>query len=338
MKYQALLLVIILLFSVWVLQVSDAGQDALSERGPVLLGSAQDVVHTPETGAQTGTEKDVSSSLQQNEIPASVLAGSSQSVLSSSDAVAQSFIETRVPITQECVVADASIFLVKNLSTEEVIFERNSYNRWPIASVTKLMSALVVSERMNLADTLFVTQEARDAVGEYYSFEVGDQYSVQDLLRAMLVFSSNDAAYALADTLNREAFDDFMNAKAKEIGMSQTSFFEPSGLSYLNQSTASDVYLLLRYLSHIHPSLLDITRMQSVILTELESGKKKTFQNIDFFAGQKEFLGGKTGYIEESGGNLVTIFQKGDTMYFVAVLGSDDRFGDVENLYRCLGE
>lgn len=338
MKYQAFLLVIILLVSVSVLRVSDAGQDTLSDRGPVLLGSAQTLTHSLEVDIQTSTQKDIFSSPEQNDPPATALAHSSERVLSSGDAVAQSFIETRVPTTQECVVADASVFLVKNLSTEEVIFERNSYNRWPIASVTKLMSALVVSERLNMDNTFFVTQEAHEAVGEYYSFGVGERYSVQDLLRAMLVFSSNDAAYVLADALGREAFVDFMNAKAKEIGMSQTSFFEPSGLSYLNQSTASDVYLLLRYLSHMYPSLLDITRMQSTALTELESGKKKIFQNIDFFAGQKDFLGGKTGYIEESGGNLVTIFQKDGTMYFVAVLGSDNRFGDVENLYNCLGQ
>lgn len=339
MKYQALLLIVIILVSVSLIQAGDARpQDAVSQN-PVLVGSAKNVAQSLEAQAKTDSQDEMSlTNESQSLVPPPATVQEQETLTPSGEVVAHSFIETKSLPSQECVAVDASIYLVKNISTEEVMFEKNSYNRWPIASVTKLMSALIASQEVDQDNVITITKEMEEAVGVYHSFAEGDRYSVADLLRAMLVFSSNDAAYALADTVGKDAFVSKMNAKAKELGMSQTSFFEPSGLSYLNQSTARDVYLLLRYIHRVEPSILEMTRKQTVTLLERSSGEKKTFKNIDVFAGQKDFLGGKTGYIDESGGNLVTLFGKNGTMYFVAVLGSDDRFADVENLYHCLGQ
>jgi len=157
-----------------------------------------------------------------------------------------------------------------------------------------------------------------------------------DMIKSGMVFSSNDATFALSKYLGQDKFIQKMNDKAKEIGMSQTSFYEPSGLSYLNQSTIYDLETLLNFIYNKYPSILEFTRQKTVSIKELTSGKSKIYNNINQFAGRKEFVGGKTGYIDQSGGNLVTLFQKNGKLSFIGVLGSQDRFADVDRLFKCI--
>ncbi len=191
-------------------------------------------------------------------------------------------------------------------------------------------------ENLNLSSVVEITQEAISASEGFSTLAVKEKYSVEDLLEASLVFSSNDASYALAQSLGQDIFVKKMNDKAKEIGMSQTSFTEPSGLSYLNQSTANDLTTLLSYTYRNHPLVLNMTRQKTASIKEMVSKKTKRFTNINSFAGQSNFFGGKTGFIDQSGGNLVTLFSKDGNMFFVGVLGSQDRFGEVSKLLECI--
>jgi len=235
-----------------------------------------------------------------------------------------------------CADIGVSIFFVQPLDGDSAIIEHNSDNRWPIASITKLMSSLVASDGMDPATPVTITQWVRDQVGVYASFGVGSTLSVNDLVRSALVASSNDAAYALAESYGYDAFIAQMNDRANALGMSQTTFFEPSGLSYLNQSTARDLVALLRYLYHQRPSLLETTRKKSISVRDLTKGKYVTLFSTDSFAGQSTFYGGKTGYIDESGQNLVGIFKVDGTLFAAVVLGSNDRFGDMQTLLDCV--
>ncbi len=230
----------------------------------------------------------------------------------------------------------AKIFMAKDLNQGTVILGQNINQRWPIASISKLMTTVIASENMSPTTTITITQEMIDATQGNAYFAAGQKYTVSDLIRAALVFSSNDAAYALADTYGRAAFVAKMNQKAQDLLMTQTSYFEPSGLSYLNQSTAQNLSLLMRYIYAHHPELLAITRMRSITLHDLASGKNKTFSNIDYFAGNAQFIGGKTGYIDQSGENLITLFTlKGGNPIMLLVLSSPDRFTETQQLLSC---
>jgi D-alanyl-D-alanine carboxypeptidase len=217
----------------------------------------------------------------------------------------------------------------------DILYTRNISQRWPIASITKLMTAVIAMERYDPSVTVMIDAEDIEKSEGFPTFSAGTALSVNDMVRSLLVGSSNDAAFALADLMGQTEFVGRMQAKAQELGMSQTTFFEPSGLSYLNQSTASDLYLLVRYIQQYHPYLFESTKLKTITVRDTGQQKNKTVANVDIFAGRKDFLGGKTGFIDQSGGNLVTLFRSNNATVFLVVLGSADRFGETEKLLAC---
>jgi len=228
----------------------------------------------------------------------------------------------------------AQVFLKRLLNTNVDLAEQKIENRWPVASLTKLMTALVVIERTDLDSEIIISDNAVNQDGAIGDFKAGEKYKAEDLLKAALVLSSNDAATALAETLGIDNFVSEMNKKALELGMENTKFVDSTGLSYLNQSTANDLAKLVNYIYFDRPEILKITTEKKISITELNSGKVKPFYSINEFAGELSFLGGKTGFINESRGNLISVFQddSGRGPILIIVLGSDDRFGDTKIL------
>jgi D-alanyl-D-alanine carboxypeptidase len=189
---------------------------------------------------------------------------------------------------------EATSFAAVDLIDGTVLAGEKVAVQLPVASVTKLMTALVVLEYFNLE------HQVRTPRGALVSTTVprlatGRSYSVYDLLHLLLLESSNEAAEALAAALGREQFIDLMNKKAAAIGMTRTSFIDPSGLGVGNSSTAEDLYALGKYLYDNHRFILKVTNN-----TAQEDGQGVlTFRNIQNFnrvAGvQNPFLGGKVG-------------------------------------------
>jgi D-alanyl-D-alanine carboxypeptidase len=214
------------------------------------------------------------------------------------------------------------------------LFDLNSQVRWPIASLTKLLTAAVVAENIGWEKPVSVSEKAWNTEGTAGSLLPGEVYKSGDLIKAMLVVSSNDAAAALAEFYGEENFLEAMRQKALALGISEASFVDPTGLSFLNQASAADLVKLTKYILIKHPELLEITRQKSVELLEVNSGQKKTLTNINLFAGQSDFLGGKTGFIDASGSNLISVFQYQNRKIIIIVLGTDDRFGQTELLYN----
>jgi D-alanyl-D-alanine endopeptidase (penicillin-binding protein 7) len=231
--------------------------------------------------------------------------------------------------TSSCLI-QAPLYGVYDIGAGRVVFGQDVDHRWPIASITKLMTAIVASKYMDGDLLISITDEDQENTEV-----VGSSYTARDLIKAALVVSSNDATYALARSFGYDAFINRMNEEARMLGMSETSFFDPSGLSYLNQSTLSDLSSLMGYLYRSHNSLLEITRQKAVSIFDQTHKKTITLSNIDYFAGEKDFLGGKTGRITQSGENLITLFSYDDAVWMVGVLGSADRFGDIRTLLRC---
>jgi len=214
-------------------------------------------------------------------------------------------------------------------------FSWETTKRWPIASITKLMTAVVVSERMQATDVVEMTPEMLAADG-YSGFIKGQKYKVSDLEKAMLVISSNDAAYALAIHYGQADFIAAMNQKARDLRMTNTHYVDPAGLSAQNQSTVNDLVILSGYVRGYHPDIFNETKKNSDTIVEKRTGKRRILVNINEFAGKKDFLGGKTGTTPESGENLLSVFNIAGEAKTIIVLGDKNRYAETQKIISSL--
>jgi D-alanyl-D-alanine carboxypeptidase len=232
------------------------------------------------------------------------------------------------------VVDEAS--LVADLKSGTVFFGANPDTRWPLASVTKLMTAVLVADDLNLSQKVTIPPEAIAVDPSQQTLTAGETFTVSDLLHLLLLPSSNVAAEALADYYGRTRFIAQMNAKAASWGMTNTHYDDPSGLSAGNQSTPDDLLLLAQKIYADYPQILAITRTPQVTATDLSSGKNITVRSINNFAGRADFIGGKTGYTDEAAGNLLSIFKYEGRPILIIVMGTSDdqRFDNTLMLYN----
>ena len=227
----------------------------------------------------------------------------------------------------------AKAAVAKDLDSGVDMYRSNTAERWALASLTKLMSAVVASEELGTDSSIVISEKAMSTEGVSGNFRVNEVYSSGDLIKAMLVVSSNRAAMAIADSIGVLQFVDKMQMKANSLGMENTAFAEPTGLSFMNQGTVEDLEKLVRYIYVRHPELLEISRRESVRLKELIRGEEREILNINAFAhSRQDFFGGKTGYTDQAGGNLITILEHEGRRILYIVLGTDDRFGQTELL------
>ena len=230
----------------------------------------------------------------------------------------------------------SKVILIKyfnpSLGPDQIIFELNPEKRWPIASLTKLMTAVVAFEKMNLDKEIVMTEKVVATEGTAGECEVGEVFKLRDLIKVMLVSSSNDAAMAIAEDFGGRDFVNEMQKKAAELKMFSTTYLEPTGLSFINQSTASDLAKLMNYIYFKHPEILEISRQKEIEILDLKSGKKRKILTVNRFAGAPDFIGGKTGYIDEAGRNLISFFEINGKTVLSIVLGSDDSFKETEKL------
>ncbi len=218
-------------------------------------------------------------------------------------------------------LSSARAVLVSDLLTGETYFSLNPDKRWPSASITKLMTAVAVFQKNSLNTPI-----------DGGSILAGEKYTVYDLLEKMLISSSNEVAEALATFYGYSDFMASMNGVAKEWGLNETFFKDPVGISVSNQATAFDLQRMVRKIYDFYPDVLKITRRKSADVTEINSGRKQKVLSNNEFAGQVDFLGGKTGYTEDAGENLVSIFSYNNRPLLIIILGTQDRFGETENL------
>jgi len=239
----------------------------------------------------------------------------------------------RVPIN---LPVNAPVILVKYLSSQTDILEKNSRQNWPLASITKLMTAATVIENMDLNQKITLNEKAVSQEGIAGNFRIGEIFTAADLLKATLVVSSNDATAALVNSFGENEFMEIMRKKTRELNMSQTVFVDATGLSHLNQSTAEDLTKLIRYIYFSHPEILKITAQKQVEITEGKSKIKRRLLNINEFAGRNDFLGGKTGFTDEAGGNLVSLFRYQNQPLVIIVFGAEKRFEETIKIYDYL--
>lgn len=229
---------------------------------------------------------------------------------------------------------NAAAITVSIADNNENIFAYHENIRRPLASLTKIMTAIAALENIGAQKLVTITADDILPDGDAGGFKPGETFSVQDLIISMFTVSSNDAASALARFYGTKDFIDAMQRKAAELGMSDTTFFDPTGLTTLNQSTATDLQKLIAYALAKYPQIFNISRQKENAIVDTRSGIKRILKNINTFAGLPYFLGGKTGYTDEAHGNLVSLFDIRGNKILIIVLGTDDRFGETEKLYN----
>lgn len=246
-----------------------------------------------------------------------------------------------------------SVF-VWDIQTRRKLYGYNEQERLPLASVAKMMMAVVASEALPL-DTQ-ITIAPVDLMNEGDSgLYAGEQWAFADLLNLTLVASSNDGASAIAGVagasmirhattsnpyISKKLFIEKMNAKAHDIGLDNTYFSNESGLD-LNSLTggaygsARDMGMLFEYILNKHPKLFSATSYAKFDVSSKSNivhHVANTNAGVEHIAG---FIGSKTGYTDLAGGNLVVVVDIGvNHPVVIAVLGStrDGRFTDVEKL------
>jgi D-alanyl-D-alanine endopeptidase (penicillin-binding protein 7) len=223
----------------------------------------------------------------------------------------------------------------------EVLFSQGDDRIVPIASITKLMSAMVILELQPDWKKSVTIESGDNALAGIQYLHVGDRLSAEETFKVMLVGSANNAAMALSRSLgvSRETFVARMNSKARELGLFHTAFTDPTGYAPENVSTSLDV-ARLAYAALERPEIREaLTRTEFVVRTYAGAERRVPATNelLQSFLNEGEFtiVGGKTGYTEEAGYTLVLRARKGDADVIAVTLGSatsEDRFQDAKSL------
>jgi serine-type D-Ala-D-Ala carboxypeptidase (penicillin-binding protein 5/6) len=232
--------------------------------------------------------------------------------------------------------ASARAFLVVNPASGEVLAQRGSWARTPIASITKLMTVLVALDHADWDDVVRV-RSAAAAIGEStVNLRVGERITVGDLVKAALIQSANDAAVALADHVgkgDRDAFVAMMNEKADELGLERTHFVRPDGLDAAgHHSTAQDVTTLAQAAMRV-PHIRAVVRKR----TDSIAGGRRLHTWNDLLGQFGGLYGVKTGHTTAAGWCEVAAVRRYGVTLYTTVLGSptrSQRNADLASLLR----
>lgn len=230
----------------------------------------------------------------------------------------------------------AKAFIVADLSSGDIYAEKDADTARPIASISKLFTALVARETIRDDRTMTVTHDDQSQTeGVPGSIRAGESFTVDELLYPLLMESNNSAAYTLARYEGAEQFIQRVNEKVHALGMSATKLDDPSGLSPNNMSSPRDLVTLLRHINTYHSLLFHITDARTKTL-RAENGRTYGFSNFNHFAGDEGFVGGKTGFIAEAGQTYAGVFEvpteTGTSSIAIVVLASEDRKRDTAAL------
>jgi serine-type D-Ala-D-Ala carboxypeptidase (penicillin-binding protein 5/6) len=228
---------------------------------------------------------------------------------------------------------------------QEILLDKNINKPLPIASLTKLMTALVVSEdpeTFDFSKIITISQAAADQgnTPHFGNLKAGEKYTLEKLMELMLVYSSNDAAYSLSEIIGTDNFVAKMNKKALDLGMDYTYFINPTGLdpkgvykpetNEMNYSTAQDLIKLTSYILKNQPSIFKFS--QDNYNLPIENGVSNIALNEN-----QNFIGGKTGFTQNAKGSILFIFQDAQKNTFInIILGSDSEESRIQEMQKLI--
>ncbi len=221
-----------------------------------------------------------------------------------------------------------SAILLDNASGK-ILYEKNINEKLPMASMTKIMSILLIMEQidngnLNYNDKVLISKNASGMGGSQVFLQAGEEYKVEDLLKCIAVSSANDAVVAMAEKISgtEEAFVAQMNAKVKELGLTNTHFANPHGLDNENHySTAQDMARIAQELLK-HEDILRFTSIYEDYLTKPDGSQVwlvNTNRLVRFYDGVD---GLKTGYTTDAGYCLTATAKKNDLRLISVVMNA----------------
>lgn len=244
--------------------------------------------------------------------------------------------------TSDALGLHSSVALVVDQQTQEVLYSKNNHAVLPIASLTKLMTGLIIAEaNLPMDERIRITQDDVDTEkGSTSRLAVGTELSRGELMHLSLMSSENRAAHALGRTFpgGMDTFVNRMNQRARALGMKDTRYVEPTGLSSQNQSSASDLAVLAAK-AYDEPILRELSTSHG---REIAVGRKTLqYNNTNGLVKSPQWDIGlqKTGYISEAGRCLVMQAQvagRNLIMVFLDSAGKFSRIGDAERVRKWL--
>lgn len=247
--------------------------------------------------------------------------------------------------------------LVFDQETGAQLLAKNAQLQTPIASITKLMTAvLVLDAGQNMEDRIMITPDDRDTLkGTGSRLAIGSSYTRGQLLHLALIASDNRAAHALGRRYpgGMERFVEMMNRKAQQLGMTHTVYVEPTGLNQANRSTATDLARLVNHAYQNYPEIRDISSSgsytlgtQRVVMKGKRNKSKVLYRTVAFNNTNRltrtngwEIGLSKTGFINEAGHCLVMqarVAQKNVIIVLLDAVGTYNRIGDAARIKQWL--
>jgi hypothetical protein len=231
---------------------------------------------------------------------------------------------------------DNIVYLAADLGNNFVFAENKSREKHSVASITKLVSALVAVEYLNVEQEVTINS-SMIVPTSIPRLKDGDRVSILDLLSLLLLESSNEAALAITAPLGESQFIKLMNVKAEAIGMKNSSFADTGGVVSADVSTAEDLFNLAKYLYNNRGFVLHAS-MGNENRAAYGPPRYRTLQNLNVIPGVADMIGGKTGLSSSAGDSMFAVFeievdgQKRSVA--IIVLGSADAKSDVKTLLR----
>ncbi len=231
----------------------------------------------------------------------------------------------------------ATSSILVDINSNRILYKKNIKEVRSVASISKIMTAIVAIESGKLDEEVIIDEEVLKAYGSSIYIKVGDKIKLEDLVYGLMLRSGNDAALAIAKHVSgsKENFVKLMNDKAEKIGMLDTAFNNPSGLDEVDEvgnfSTAYDMALLTSYAykNEIYKKIAG-TKNYTVKTSET----KYSWENKNKFLFNYELAtGGKTGYTEIAKRTLVTTSSNNNNDFVVVTLNDGNDFEDHENIH-----
>lgn len=242
------------------------------------------------------------------------------------------------PYSVQAISTSATSSILVDMDSGRIIYENNSHEVRSVASISKIMTAILAIESKKLDKTVKVSDVVLEAYGSGIYIKPGEKLTLQDLVYGLMLRSGNDAALMIAEYVSGSVpkFVEKMNQKAQEIGMKQTTFHNPSGLDEEDEvgnfSTAYDMAILTSY------------AMKNKTYQKIVGTKKytlKTNKNTYVWYNKNKLLtnyenttGGKTGFTKKARRTLVSTASKDQLNFVVVTLNDGNDFQDHENLHE----
>ena len=246
------------------------------------------------------------------------------------------------------VEAKASLIVENN--SGRILYEDNANKKNYPASVTKILTAIIVLENCELDDTAVVTNSAISNIPSGYVLAplfVGEEMNIKDLWYVLMLKSANDAAYVLAEHVGGsvDGFSDMMNKKAEELGCKNSHFVNPNGIHNENHyTTAYDMYLISKYAMENEDFEKIVSTYQYTLpATNKYRNNDRVMKNTNIFVNpnskyyDKNIKGIKTGTTTQAGNCLITDIKKDDFDVITVVLGaetSDSKFSEISKMIK----